>query len=67
MARKARLAAAMIRDGLARLVDIAPPELTVYTEGNDWALVGEDFQAAIDDAVSDEPSLQPDDAELVEA
>lgn len=60
-----------LSDGLASLVDIAPREMTVFTEEGDWALVGGDFTNAIETVAAEDDRLQPllpfDDDTLVEA
>ena len=48
-----------LSDGLASLVDVAPREMTVFTEESDWAFVGGDFTDAIDTVVSEDERLQP--------
>lgn len=58
-------------DGLARIVDIAPDQFTVFTDESDWAFLGGDFRDAIDTLIASEKRLQPElpfeDDELVEA
>ena len=36
-----------IRDGIARLADVAPNELVVLSEESDWGLVGGDLRDAM--------------------
>jgi len=61
-----------VSDGLARMVDIAPPHITVFTEESDWAFLGGDFRDAIDSLIASDERLQPplpfdEDEDLVEA
>jgi len=60
-----------VRDGLARLSDIAPSTIDFYTEEEDWGLVGNDLADAMESMVIEHPKLKPppsaDDEELVEA
>lgn len=72
MARKTnslRIASEALKDGLARLADVAPTSITVLTEESDWGLVGGDLRDAMDSEHSDHDDDPPADDrhELVEA
>ena len=57
-----------IRDGLARLADVAPNELVVLSEESDWGLVGGDLRDAIESETREIDAPASDDCEeLVEA
>lgn len=61
-----------VTDGLARIADIAPDQITVFTEDSDWAFLGGDFKAAIDSLIATDARFQPplpfdEDEQLVEA
>lgn len=53
------IVAGALADGFARLVDLAPGEMTVFTEEGDLALVGGDFRDAIDTVVAEHGRSQP--------
>ena len=70
--KRSRVVGWAVSDGLARMVDIAPPHITVFTEESDWAFLGGDFRDAIDSLIASDERLQPplpfdEDDELVEA
>ena len=64
-AKRLRVSAELLRDGLARLADVAPAEFVILTEESDWGLVGGDLRAAIE-STDEDPTLE-DREELVEA
>lgn len=70
MPRILRIGSWTFFEGLGRLVDLAPAEIVVPAEENDWGLIGGDLRAAIGQltAADQAPSTSDDhDDELVEA
>jgi hypothetical protein len=68
--QRTRIVGHGLLDGLARLADIAPAEIAVLAEDNDWLLVGEDFRAATEEVAEDpqvQACLKTEDGALVEA
>jgi hypothetical protein len=57
-----------LRDGLARLADVAPNEIVVLSEESDWGLVGSDLRDAIKSQLAETAPPESDrPEELVEA
>lgn len=65
---RVRIVTAALRDGLARLSDVAPLEFIVLSEETDWGFVGGDLHNAMDSVRDDvaEPAVDHSE-ELVEA
>lgn len=67
----AKMVRDILVDNTARMVDVAPTEMTVLQEDTDWMAVGGDFAEALEEIASDDPAVraivQPPDEELVEA
>lgn len=55
---------AAIRNGLARLAEVAPTSITMLTEENDWALLGGDLRNAMNTVADEQPA---EDRDVVEA
>ena len=56
-------------NSFARLADVGPVQLILYTEENDWGLVGAELRAAVDAIAAEQADKTTDDrdGELVEA
>jgi hypothetical protein len=65
---RVRIVLVSLRDGLARLADVAPVEIVVLSEDTDWGLVGGDLRNAIEaESNRPQPPAPRDREELVEA